>query len=152
MTVEPIPALRPLTPLIGTWTVEASFPGAEPTGPAGRTEFDWAVGGTYLVQRTHIDIPHAPDSMCIVSNDLARGCYRQHYFDSRGVVRVYEMRFLDGEWTLLREEHDFSPLDFSQRFTGRLSDDGNTIEGEWEIAHDRATYEHDFFLTYKRII
>jgi hypothetical protein len=57
----------------------------------------------------------------------------------------------DGLWTLRREAPDFSPLDFAQRFTGRFSDDGKTIVGRWEIAHDGSTWEHDFDLTYVRI-
>ena len=46
---------------------------------------------------------------------------------------------------------DFSPLDFAQRFTGTFSDDGQTIAGDWEIAHDGSTWEHDFDLTYVRV-
>ena len=46
---------------------------------------------------------------------------------------------------------DFSPLDFAQRYTGTFSDDGTTIAGRWEIAHDGSTWEHDFDLTYTRM-
>ncbi len=42
------------------------------------------------------------------------------------------MTFTDGVWTLLRSSPDFSPLDFSQRYTGTLSDNGDTIHGAWE--------------------
>jgi len=80
-----------------------------------------------------------------------RGSYLQHYFDSRGVARVYEMGFADGVWTLSRSEPDFSPLDFRQRWTGTFSPDGNTIAGRWEICHDGVTWEHDFDLRYERI-
>ena len=44
-------------------------------------------------------------------------------------VRLYAMTFRDGIWTLVRSSPDFTPLDFSQRFTGRFSADGNTISG-----------------------
>jgi hypothetical protein len=60
------------------------------------------------------------------------------------------MSLEDGVWTLRREAPDFSPLDFAQRYTGTFSDDGTTIEGRWEIAHDGSTWEHDFDLTYVR--
>jgi hypothetical protein len=42
----------------------------------------------------------------------------QHYFDSRGVARLYEMTFSGGVWNLLRNSSDFTPLEFSQRFSG----------------------------------
>jgi hypothetical protein len=50
-----------------------------------------------------------------------------------------------------RTSPDFSPLDFSQRWSGRFSDDGNTIEGAWEISNDGETWEKDFDLTYRRL-
>ena len=77
--------------------------------------------------------------------------YLQHYFDSRGVARVYRMGFADGVWTLGRNEPDFSPLDFSQRYSGRFSDDGTSIDGVWEICEDGETWRKDFDLTYRRI-
>ena len=78
------------------------------------------------------------------------GAYTQHYFDSRGVARVYAMTFSDGVWTLLREAPDFTPLDFSQRFSGRFSADRTTIAGTWEVRTDGSSWEHDFDLTYTR--
>ena len=41
---------------------------------------------------------------------------------------------------------------FSQRFTGTLSDDDNTINGEAELSRDDgATWEHDLAITYRKI-
>ncbi|MEU9322726.1 hypothetical protein AB0D91_02770 [Streptomyces canus] len=69
----------------------------------------------------------------------------------RKVVRLYAMTF-DGEvWQLKREEEDFSPLSFLQRFTGRPSADGDSIHGFWEQSKDgSAEWETDFGLTYRR--
>jgi hypothetical protein len=39
------------------------------------------------------------------------------------------MSLENGVWRLWHDEPDFSPLDFSQRFTGSFSDDGKTIAG-----------------------
>jgi dihydrofolate reductase len=72
----------------------------------------------------------------------------QHYFDSRGVARVYEMTIADRVWTLQRLA---AAPDFSQRFTGTFDDDDNTIVGRWEISSDSSTWNHDFDLTYKRL-
>ncbi|MCD7438355.1 DUF1579 domain-containing protein [Streptomyces lincolnensis] len=142
-------ALERLDVLVGEWVVEAGFPG-QPAVEA-RSVFDWTLDGRFLVQRTEVPLPEAPDSMAIIATDPETGAYTQHYFDTRGVARLYSMTFADGVWRLLRETPDFSPLSFRQRFTGRLGADGDTIEGAWELSKDSsADWEHDFALTYRR--
>jgi len=84
-------------------------------------------------------------------NVLIGQAYTQHYFDSRGVGRVYAMSFSEGVWTLLQEAPDFTALDFSQRFTGTFSDDGKTIAGRWESRTDSSSWGHDFDLTYTKV-
>jgi hypothetical protein len=74
-----------------------------------------------------------------------------HHFDSRGVARLYAMTLAANVWTLLRDSPDFSPLDFSQRFTGALSRDGSVINGRWESSGDGSTWTHDFDLTYRKV-
>ncbi len=81
------------------------------------------------MQRWEVPDPAIPDGIAIIGFDPDRGTYLQHYFDSRGVARLYEMGFDDEVWTLRRESADFSPLDFAQRFMGRFSEDGRTITG-----------------------
>jgi len=149
--------LARLEVFVGEWVVEARFPGAQPApagavggGPLARSQFQWALDRQFLLQRTEIPVPEAPDSLAIVSADLGTGAYTQHYYDSRGVVRVYVMTLADGVWTLTRESPDFTPLEFRQRFTGTFSADGNTITGAWEIGADGGGWEHDFALTYRR--
>jgi hypothetical protein len=73
------------------------------------------------------------------------------YFDARGVARVYEMTFVDSVWQLWRTWADFSPLAFSQRFTGTFSDDGTTIAGCWETSNDGSNWAHDFALLYVKV-
>ncbi|UUU19335.1 hypothetical protein [Streptomyces sp. DSM 40750] len=142
-------ALRRLDVLVGEWVVEADFAGGEAV-PVGRSVFEWTLDGQFLVQQTEAPDP-VPDSTAIVSVAPGTGAYTQHYFDSRGVVRTYAMTFDGGEWRLLRERADFSPLDFRQRFTGRIEDDGNTVRGAWELAKDGSgQWERDFALTYRR--
>jgi hypothetical protein len=135
-------ALRRLDAFIGEWAMEASG--------MGRTIFEWALDGQFLLQRSEAPNPRAPDSVAIVGVDPDGEAYAQHYFDSRGVVRVYAMTFSDGVWKLLRDKPDFSPLAFSQRFTGTFSDDGNTIAGLWEIRRG-SSWERDFDLSYTRV-
>lgn len=139
-------ALQRLEAFIGEWSVKASFPGS----PPGRSTFEWALARQYLIQRTEAPDP-APNSIAIVAIDPKTGAYTQHYFDSRGVVRLYAMTFSRRVWKLTRNSPDFSPLDFSQRFTGTFSPDGNTISGMWEISHDGKTWERDFDLNYTKV-
>ena len=101
-----------LSPLVGEWSVETSLGAARAT-----TTFEWALDGTFLLQRSQIDIREAPDGLCVIAPD--GDDFRQHYFDSRGVVRLYAMTFDGRVWTLRREEPDFTPLNFAQRFIGR---------------------------------
>jgi hypothetical protein len=150
-------ALARLDVFVGEWVIEARFPGDQPTpanakkeGPQARSWFEWALDGQFLVQRTEVPIPEAPDSLTVVSVDPETGACTQHYYDSRGVARLYAMSLADGVWTLARESPDFTPLDFRQRFTGTFSDDGNTISGAWEKGLGGAGWEHDFALTYRR--
>jgi hypothetical protein len=142
-------ALARLDIFVGEWVMEARFPGGD-AGEA-RSTFEWALDRQFLIQRTEVPVPEAPDSLTIVSADLQTGAYTQHYYDSRGVVRLYAMTLADGVWTLTRESPDFTPLNFRQRFTGTFSADGNTIDGAWESGHDGGGWEHDFALTYRRV-
>ena len=148
---SPSAALAPLEPLVGEWSIEALFPQLPPTDVRGKMTFEWMTGGEFLIQRSEVPVPEAPDGLSIIGVDPGGGSYLQHYFDSRGVARVYAMSFDDGVWKLSRTTADFSPLDFSQHFTGTLSDDGRTIRGSWEICHDGTTWEHDFGVVYRRV-
>jgi hypothetical protein len=143
-------AMERLAPFVGEWTIEGSFRNLGPTGVTGRVVFEWMLDRQFLMQRGEVPHPDAPDNVAVMGFDPGTGAYTHHYFDSRGIARLYSMTFDDGVWKLLRDSPDFSPLNFSQRFTGTFSDDGNTIEGPWEIAHDHATWELDFDLIYTR--
>jgi hypothetical protein len=141
-----------LEPFLGMWEVEARFPSLDPPVVGGTSTFGWLLGRHFLVQRAQTDHPQAPDSEMIIvpDADLPTG-YRAHYYDSRGVVRLYEMTFDGRNWTLLRRSPDFSPLDFAQRFTGTLSDDRGSITGRWETSSDGADWQSDFTVHYRRV-
>ena len=81
--------------------------------------------------------------MAIIGPDPDGHSYVQHYFDSRGVARLYVMNLRDGVWTLTRESADFSELRFSQRFTGVFSADGHTVTGSWEMSQNGVNWDHD---------
>jgi hypothetical protein len=144
-------ALARLGPFVGEWRMDAAV--AAPSATPARTVFEWGLDGQFLVQRSHVPDPVVPDALCVIDVDAERGGYAQHYFDSRGVVRVYAMAFRDGLWTLLRTTPDFSPLTFWQRFTGTFSDAGDVIRGRWDVSHDHgAAWEPDFDLIYTKLV
>jgi hypothetical protein len=89
MTGNGSEALARLGVFVGEWVLETRFPGDQPAppkenGPQARSRFEWALGGAFLLQRTEVPVPEAPDSLTIVTADPQTGEYTQHYYDSRG--------------------------------------------------------------------
>jgi Protein of unknown function (DUF1579) len=141
-------ALDALDLFVGEWTMIPGFVPDPAEAPRARATFEWMTGRRFLIQRWEVDHPEAPDGIAIIGFDPAAGAFVQHYFDSRGVDRQYEMTFVNRVWTLQRLAPD---PDFSQRFTGTFSDDGNTIAGGWERSDDGSSWELDFDLSYTRV-
>jgi hypothetical protein len=150
-----IPAERPaslehLDVLVGGWEMEAAFgagyfgPGTQAmTARGGRTVFEWLAGGFFLLQRFTVENPAAPSGLAVIAASGDTDAFTQHYYDSRGVARVYQMTLRDGTWTIWREAPGFC-----QRYTGRISADGAAIRGAWESSPDGQDWKHDFGLTY----
>ena len=129
--------MKRLEPLIGEWTVTSSLGDVRAVAT-----FEWTLGGAFLLQRSQIDLPEAPDALCVIAP--AGDDFTQHYFDSRGVVRIYAMTFDGTTWTLERDGEDFA-----QRYVGEFS--GDRIEGRWEIKQPgEADFRLDFELSYDR--
>jgi len=136
---------EPLSVLVGRWEIEALNPGEPGEMVHGSLTFEWLSGGRYLIERITIEHPDFPDSIAIIGYDETTGNFTQHYFDSRGVERIYGMSVINGVWKLWRDMPGFS-----QRFTGTISDNGSVIMGRWEKSVDGSNWEHDFDLTYRR--
>ena len=137
--------LEPLDALVGRWEMEAVPPGGPPWPGEARVSFEWLEGRAFLIERWTVDLPEAPDGIAIIGPG-EEAPLRQHYFDSRGVHRVYEMELSGGVWKLWRDSPDPSP----QRFTGEFSDDGRTIAGCWE-KQEGGDWQTDFDLTYRKV-
>jgi hypothetical protein len=143
--------LRRLDVFVGEWRLDApAFPLPPELAGDARTTFEWVLDGAFLIQRSSVPLAEAPDGLCVVGLDAGDG-YTQHYFDSRGIARIYRMTFDGHSWTLERDAADFTPLDFHQRWLAAVSDDGATIEGRWESSPDGAAWTLDFELTYQQL-
>ena len=138
-----------LEPFVGQWRMMPGFVSNPTDAPHALTTFEWLAGRCFLIQRWEVDHPDAPDGIAIIGVDSANSAYLQHYFDSRGVARVYNMSLVDNIWTLQRIA---GHPDFSQRFNGRFSEDGRSIVGAWERSDDDgANWSPDFDLTYTKM-
>lgn len=145
--------LERLRPLVGTWDMEASFPAGQlaPGAPAcvasgGRTRFEWMDGGAFLIQRFSSGHPDAPSGLAVIGPVTeSESAFIQHYYDSRGVARVYHMTMDGDAWTLSREAPGFC-----QRYQATISPEGTVITGAWESSADGENWEHDFDLTYHK--
>jgi hypothetical protein len=139
-------ALKQLEALVGVWDTEISEASFLPD-PSGKISMqvsvEWLESGAFLIIRFPIS---PPDSIWIIGRDDSSEHYTVLYFDSRKVSRIYNMSFNNGLWKIWLD----SP-NFSQRFEGKLSEDGNTIHAHWEKSSDGKTWEHDFNLTYKKV-
>ena len=135
--------MHPLQPLVGDWTIAVPF-----ASGTGTLSFEWLKGERFLIQRWTVPVPEAPDGIAVIGPE--GDAYVQHYFDSRGVQRTYGLSLVDGVLRLWRDP--VSADDFGQRYTGTISDDGNRIDGTWEIADDGVTWRKDFDITYRRVL
>lgn len=153
-------SLKSLNRLVGTWTTEATHPAFPGLTVHGSAEVEWLEGEKFLIHRARTDHPDFPDSIAIIGfteydrvEEGARSVPANHkqqrlqmnYFDSRGVSRIYDARANEESWGYER----MAP-GFSQRFTGRFADDGNTITGISQLCQDDRTWHDDLAITYRR--
>lgn len=137
------PQISDLDFLVGDWDMELSNAAflPHPTDIVrGQVSFAWIENGAFLVMRMGVD------ALWLISRDEAQPLYTVFYFDARAVSRVYTMSFSDKTWTMWRDSEQFS-----QRFTGSVSEDGRTITAEWRKKSEQSAWEHDFDVTYRRL-
>src|SRR3954468_16435195 len=105
-----------LEPLIGAWSLAVVMPGQERPDVlpdlGARATFEWMGEKAFVLERWTVPVPEAPDGLALIGWDEGRGAFLQHYFDDRGVARIYEMSFAAGVWRLARTKPDFSPFEF----------------------------------------
>ena len=142
--------LKDLGAFVGEWNVAGAMTLDEPMEISGWTGFEWLAGGGFLVQRSTTEREEFPNTLAVFGPADGGEGYLMHYFDSRGVSRIYKMSLDGRSWTLDREPSG-PRSDFWQRWIGEFSEDGTTIQGRWETSDDGSAWELDFHLTYTRI-
>lgn len=134
---------KALGALVGEWATEATHPMVPGTVVTGRSSCEWLEGGQFLVVRAQNDHELFPDSVSIIGN--TEGLH-MHYFDSRGVHRIYDVGIDAIAWRTWRDHPGFS-----QRFTGTFEDGGHTIRGLSQLCEDGSTWNDDLAITYRRV-
>src|SRR5678816_1672769 len=97
---KPLDALQPF---IGEWAVEGRHVEFPDTVIRGASVFEWWGDRTFLIHRATLDHPDFPDSIAVMGATQPNGGLAQHYFDSRGVHRLFDMTFAGGVWMLDRK-------------------------------------------------
>jgi hypothetical protein len=140
-----IPELDGWKRLVGTWETEATHPGLPGAVIRGQATFEWLDGHKFVIWRSHYDHPEIPDAIAIIG--VTGGRLSMHYFDVRGVYRVFAVSLDEHQWRFWGDTDGFN-----QRFTCTLSDDGNTIKGLGELSSDGSSWEDDLAITYRRVL
>ena len=133
--------------LVGAWTSEATHPAVPGTVVLGTAGVEWLEGERLLIWRARVDHPDFPDSISILGDTDG---LRWHYFDSRGVYRLFALNVTGDGWEIERHVAASAP-DFSQRLTATFANADSTIIGTWQISHDNETWTGDLAITYRRI-
>jgi hypothetical protein len=125
--------MKDFEPLIGEWHGEGEFPDP-PLTMSAKTTIERM--GEFMIVRSVAEPAELPDSISIVGGAADGQPQPMHYFDSRGVQRLFLMALDGSTWKIWRApgEDWNGPAGpgFNQRFIGEISADGRTIEGRWE--------------------
>lgn len=143
-------SLKDLDAFVGEWNVSGTLTLDGPMEISGWTGYEWIEGGGFLVQRSTTERDEFPNTLAVIGSAEEGEGFVMHYFDSRGVSRVYAMTLNGRSWTLERAPSG-PRSDFWQRWIGEFSADGDTIQGRWENSDNGSDWATDFYLTYTRI-
>jgi hypothetical protein len=131
------------TRLVGSRDAPGSHPLLPGDDITGRATFEWLDGRKFLTWRSHYDHPQVSDAIAVIGwiNDQLL----MHYFDYRGVHRIYEVAVEDDQWRYSRDD-----AGFLQSFIARFGGEEDTMTGQGRMNRDDAGWEDDLALTYRR--
>lgn len=133
---QPIPELKPLERLVGTWKV------SDPTGAgaiSGETTFEWINGGSFMLQMRNFA---GNSGIEIIGYDQESGTLKSYAFSEDGQVREYEYE-LDDDTLIISIDTPQEQGDFVATF----SEDGNSYTGSWEWDEDGVPMGYDAMMT-----
>ena len=117
------------------------MPGVEIHGTA---LFEWLDEQRALLAKWHYEHPDIPDALAVIAT--LDGKLKMHYFDPRGVHRVFDVGIDDQGWWYANDVPGFA-----QRYKGAFSSDGFTITGVVELCADGVNWLADLPITYRRV-
>jgi hypothetical protein len=125
--------------LLGTW--DLSMQHSQMSEPIhGRQHYEYALENAFVVLHWTYEHPDFPDAIAILDQE------RYHYFDVRGVIRLFDFRLDDSGWLMT-----WLDPEFSQRSTGKFRDD-DTIEVRGERSDDGGkSWLDDFTMQLTRV-
>ncbi len=141
---QPTSSMKQFDLLVGEWTMVGTHPEFL-SAAHGHSSFEWLMQGGLLVWHLNWERGGPPSALSVIGHDEQVETCSMLYSDERGVARIYQMSLEGGVWKMWRE----SP-GFSQRVTGTLSSDGNTIPCQGELSWDGSHWEQDLSVTYTR--
>lgn len=137
--------MHPLHKLCGEWTMELIVPGSPPVVLSDLwSSFELMEAEAFLIWRwgpQREDFPGGmfPSVHSLIGQPDMVGRMTMHYFDSRGVVRRYQMEVTGTRLSIFRTGEDVA-----QRFSADLGSADQEIVGVWEKSVDGRIWERDF--------
>ena len=124
--------------LLGTWDLTMHHRTvAEPV--TGRQHYERVLDGAFVQLTWTYDHPDFPDALALLTETT------MHYFDVRGVVRVFDVAFTDDGWSMVKHDPEFA-----QRFTARYVGT-DAIETTGDYSEDQGTtWQQDFTMSLRR--
>ena len=125
--------------LLGTWQLTMRHVAmGEPV--LGQHRYERVLAGAFVRLDVTYDHPDFPDALAVLDETAL------HYFDVRGVTRVFDLQIDGSGWTTIRRDPDF----WQRAATTFLGADA--MEGTGENSHDGgATWQHDYSISYARV-
>lgn len=113
---------------------------AMPDAIRGRQRYERVLDGAFVMLHWTYQHPEFPDALAMLDD------HRCHYFDVRGVARLFELELRPDGWTMIRRDPDFWQRSTSW-FTG-----AHSMRTNGENSHDAGvSWQHDLSLSATRL-
>lgn len=137
--VKPVPELEALAALTGKWHTE----GRQLEGPLGPASafvavetFEWLEGGHFLIHRVEGKVGGRLASCIEIFGKNERGQLFAQTFYNDGNSNSWRIQATPHEVILSGTWSKGSGAGLELRYTARVIEEGNTLEGKWEQSRD----------------